>query len=192
MAEESGMGRLTKAILELDEEERCDVLKAALGDALTAFLLKVVIDLPEERQEQLARLAEGMGRRRGKLPAHPEPAAESVAPEEPDAGVKVAIGDRKHRRIPFAHPVECSAGEKRVRGVSLDISAGGMFLANTGGLSLHAGQRFQVTFYPPGEDAAVAAACEVVRVEEKGVAVKFVGRSFSELAAHIGRTTEKN
>ena len=187
MAEESGMVRLTRAILALGEEERWELLKTAFAEEATSCLLRLATDLPADRRERLADLAEEMAAGRGGQAGPPEP-------DRPPEGERApaGIGDRKHRRIPFERPVECEISGKRVRGVSLDISVGGMFLANTGGLDLAAGQRLQVTFYPPGEEAPVEAACEVVRVAESGIAIRFVGEIDPGLAARIGSAEEKN
>lgn len=180
MAEQSGMIRLVRAILELDEKQQYDLLKAALAGEVTSCLLKLAMEMPDERKERLAMLAESMKEEPGEYPKSLENPGE------------IGIGGRRHLRVPFERPVDFSTGGKTARGVSLDLSAGGLFLATSGGLSLTVGQQLLVTFYPPGVDEAVDATCEVLRITETGVAVKFVGESSPELAVSIGRITEKN
>ena len=110
---------------------------------LTARLVELITDMPEEKQQALVR----------------------------DLEKETSKGARKHHRKPFIMVVDYVMQDRMYKDFIQDISAGGLFIETNKPFSL--GQDVTLTFPLPDHQEHIKITGEVVRTTTQGIGVKF-------------------
>ncbi len=111
---------------------------------VTARLLELIIDMPEEDQRILLE----------------------------DLEAKLSNDTRKNTRKPFSMVVDYVAKDRICNDFIKDISAGGMFIENR--MQFLVGQELLLTFPLPNNRKHIKIAARVIRTTPKGIGVKFI------------------
>ncbi len=120
-------------------------------DSVTIQLIKLILDMSYDRQIALLKQLE----------------------EIPVASLEIA--DRDETRKSYSSTVAFSLKGRSYKGVSDDISAGGMFIKTDD--SFKVGQVITVTIPFSDKKEYVRVPAEIVRVREDGIGVKFMKKS---------------
>lgn len=128
---------------------------------LTLHLIKLMMNMSETDQRNLVKelenkLAFGTNRHLGKTN-------------------EALVEKRKHPRKSAFIVVDCATNNGPFTDFIQNISHGGVFIQT--GASFYVGQRIEMNFSLSGGDHAVTVKGEVVRIDAKGIGVKFIGET---------------
>lgn len=162
---ESGLGRfavtaqLFRLVDELPKDKQLILLKQLLGARISAYLCKMVIEMPEEQRQELgAHLEAG---------SPDDGAVTTLHLDDEAASIRQIF--RKSCRLKAI----CVVGGRTFESVITDISSDGMFVKAAAEYPL--GTPIRISCRIPGRDKALVLSGEVLRSEPGGIGVRLKG-----------------
>lgn len=150
------MARLFSLIDQLPRDQQLILLKQLLGERITQHLYKLVLEMPEDRRQQLfEQLLES--------PSEPD-AVTTVNLDEDDAPMRQI--SRKECRLRAV----CVFDANTFDGTITDISVVGMFIKTE--RSLPMGKPIRVSCRLPGQERPLILSGEIIRSEPTGIGIR--------------------